>query len=145
MGVTPGVRRCSGAAATVLCEPFATVFANYEQMITRPGGAPDADSVRVYCSRVRQYLAWLAGGAFEGDPLADPDARDWAARDYRRHLQTVARRKPSTINAHLTAVDDFYRRLGLGPAKVKRAEIPRPLLARVSDDHGLLKLDHDLG
>jgi integrase/recombinase XerC len=129
----------------VLCEPFATVFANYEQMITRPGGAPDADSVRVYCSRVRQYLAWLAGGAFEGDPLADPDARDWAARDYRRHLQTVARRKPSTINAHLTAVDDFYRRLGLGPAKVKRAEIPRPLLARVSDDHGLLKLDHDLG
>jgi integrase/recombinase XerC len=109
----------------VLPEPFATVFADYEQMITRPGGALDADSVRVYCSRVRQYLAWLAGGAIDGDPLTDPDARDWAARDYRRHLQTVAKRKPSTVNAHLTAVDDFYRRRGLGPAKLKRAEIPQ--------------------
>lgn len=109
----------------MLPEPFATVFADYEQMITRPGGALDADSVRVYCSRVRQYLAWLAGGAIDGDPLTDPDARDWAARDYRRHLQTVAKRKPSTVNAHLTAVDDFYRRRGLGPAKLKRAEIPQ--------------------
>jgi integrase/recombinase XerC len=108
----------------VLPEPFATVFADYEAKITRPGGALDAGSVRVYCSRVRQYLAWLAGGVVDGDPLGDPDARDWAARDYRRHLQTVAKRKPSTINAHLTAVDDFYRRQGLGPAKVKRAEIP---------------------
>ncbi len=44
----------------------------------------------------------------DGDPLGDPTARDWAARDYRTHLQTVAKRKPSTINAHLTAVDDFY-------------------------------------
>jgi integrase/recombinase XerC len=108
----------------VLAEPFATVFADYEAKVTRPGGALDAGSVRAYRSRVRQYLAWLAGGVVDGDPLDDPDARDWAARDYRRHLQTVAKRKPSTINAHLTAVDDFYRRRGLGPAKVKRAEIP---------------------
>ncbi len=34
-------------------------------------------------------------------------------RDYRPHLLTVARRKPSPVNAHLTAVDDFYRRRGL--------------------------------
>ena len=119
----PGVRRRSGAAATVLPEPFAGVFADYQANLTKPGGPLDADSVRVYCSRVRQYLAWLAGGMVDGDPLTDPDARDWAARDYRRHLQAVAKRKPSTINAHLTAVDDFYRRRGLGPARVKRAEI----------------------
>jgi integrase/recombinase XerC len=78
---------------------------------------------------VRCYLTWLAGalaaGEVDGDPLADSTARDWAARDYRTHLQIVAKRKPSTVNAHLTAVDDFYRRRGLGPAHVKRADIPQ--------------------
>jgi integrase/recombinase XerD len=115
--------------ATVLPEGFAAVFADYERLVARPGGPLDADSVRVYCSRVRCYLTWLAGalaaGDVDGDPLGDPAARDWAARDYRTHLQTVAKRKPSTVNAHLTAVDDFYRRRGLGAAHVKRAEIPQ--------------------
>jgi Phage integrase, N-terminal SAM-like domain. len=105
------------------------VFADYEKKVARAGGPLDANSVRVYRSRVRQYLAWLAtalaDGAIEGDPLTNPDARDWAVRDYRAHLQTVAKRKPSTINAHLTAVDDFYRRRGLGPAAAERADIPQ--------------------
>ncbi|MDQ2788605.1 MAG: tyrosine-type recombinase/integrase [Actinomycetota bacterium] len=109
----------------MLTDAFAEVYADYEQMVARPGGPLDSGSVRAYCSRVRQYLAWLAAGTVEGDPLADPDARDWAARDYRAHLLTVAKRKPSTVNAHLTAVDDFYRRRGLGAAHVKRAEIPQ--------------------
>ena len=76
-------------------------------------------------SRVCQYLAWLAGAAVDGDPLTNPAARDWAVRDYRTHLMTVARRQPSTVNAHLTAVDDFYRRCGLGPATARREELPK--------------------
>lgn len=60
----------------------------------------------------------------EGDPLADPSVRDWAARDYRAYLLTVAKRKPTTVNAHLTAIDDFNRRIGLGSAKVKRLDMP---------------------
>jgi Site-specific recombinase XerD len=121
-------RRGPGARPTALPGTVAGVFADYEEKVARPGGPLDADSVRVYRSRVRQYLAWLAAaladGAVEGDPLTDPDARDWAVRDYRTHLQTVAKRKPSTINAHLSAVDDFYRRRGLGPAAAERADIP---------------------
>jgi integrase/recombinase XerC len=46
-------------------------------------------------------------------------------RDYRTYLLTVAKRKLSTVNAHLTAIDDFYRHLGLGPAVVKRQEVPK--------------------
>ncbi|HEV7934338.1 MAG TPA: tyrosine-type recombinase/integrase [Actinomadura sp.] len=119
------------------------MFAAYERSIANPGGPLGADTVRVYVSRVRQYLAWLAAaladGMVEGDPLIDPDARDWAARDYRTHLQTVLKRKPATINAHLTAVDDFYRRRGLGPAAAKRADIP-PAAPRALDKRDQIRL-----
>jgi integrase/recombinase XerC len=119
------------------------VFAEYERSVAKPGEPLNADTVRVYVSRVRQYLAWLAAaladGMVEGDPLTDPDARDWAARHYRTHLQTVARRKPATINAHLTALDDFYRRRGLGPAAAERADIP-PAAPRALDKHDQLRL-----
>ncbi len=79
---------------------------------------------RTYASKVRQYLVWLAGAEVEGDPLEAADARDWAARDYRGYLQTVLKRSPATINNALAAVDDFYSRRGLGPARAKRAEVP---------------------
>ena len=128
-GSPVGPARRRGAAATVLPEEVAVVFAGYLAQVTRTGGVLDGDTVRVYCSRVRQYLAWLAqalqAGGIEGDPLSDPAARDWAVRDYRTHLLTIARRKPSTVNAHLTAVDDFYRRRGLGPAAVGREDLPK--------------------
>ncbi|TDD88017.1 tyrosine-type recombinase/integrase [Actinomadura rubrisoli] len=127
-GARPGGGRRSGARPTALPEAVADVFADYEELIARPGDALDAASVRVYRSRVRQYLAWLAaalaGGAVTGDPLGDPDARDGAARAYRAHLETEAGRRPATINAHLTAIDDFYRRRGLGPAATARAAVP---------------------
>jgi integrase/recombinase XerD len=119
------------------------VFAEYERSLADPGGPLDADTVRVYTSRVRQYLAWLAAAqadnAVEGDPLNDSDARDRAARGYRTHLQTTAKRKPTTINAHLTAVDDFYRRRGLGPTAAERAELP-PTTPRALDKRDQLRL-----
>lgn len=119
------------------------MFAEYQREVARPGGPLNADTVRVYASRVRQYLAWLATAladrVVDGDPLTDPDARDRAARRYRTHLQTVARRKPATINAHLTAVDDFYRRRGLGPAAAERADLP-PAAPRALDHRDQLRL-----
>ena len=74
---------------------------------------------------VRDRLTAAGLSGIEGDPLSEPAARDWAVRDYRTHLLTIARRKPSTVNAHLTAVDDFYRRRGLGPAAVGREDLPK--------------------
>lgn len=61
----------------------------------------------------------------DGDPLADPPARDGAARDYRTWLQTVAGRKPSTINVILAAIADFYTRRGLGAPDVRRLDLPQ--------------------
>jgi len=45
-------------------------------------------------------------------------------RDYRTHLQAVAKAKSATVNNALAAVDDLYTRRGLGPAKASHVEIP---------------------
>ena len=88
-------------------------------------GAPLAPASRAkYLSRVRAYLEWLAGAAAEGDPLSDADARDRAVRAYRRWLKVARKAAPSTINTTLAALDDFYGRLGLGPAAARREDPP---------------------
>ncbi len=117
----PGRRR--GRAAVGLSEPFVAVLDEYTAALR---SAPLADQTRrTYASKVRQYLAWLADADTEGDALRVRDARDWAVRDYRSHLQTVLKRKPATVNNALAAVDDLYIRRGLGPASAARAELPR--------------------
>lgn len=114
-----------GKKATQIPPAYTAAYDAYARELSRPGGPLDADIVRAYLSRVRQFLAWLPGADTSGDPLADPAARDGAARDYRAFLLTVAKRKASTVNAHLTAIDDFFRHRGLGPAAAKRQELPR--------------------
>ena len=62
----------------------------------------------------------------DGDPLDDAAARDWAVRDYRSYLVTVAKRATATVNKHLAALEDFYVWRGLGlPRGVRRHPVPR--------------------
>jgi len=115
----------AGTIENGMSDELTAAFHHYVGVLDRPGGPLDADTVRAYRSRVRLFLGWLDGADVDGKPLADPAARDWAVRDYRSYLMTVPRRKPSTVNAHLTAVDDFYRRRGIGPALARREELPK--------------------
>ena len=85
----------------------------------------DADTRRAYASRVRGYLAWLSDSGIEPEVLNDRASRDGAVRDYRAHLQTVARRKPATVNTTLAAIADFYTRTGRGTPKVQRLDLPQ--------------------
>jgi len=88
-GVPPPRR---GRAAVVLSQPFTGVLDDYTAALTR---APLSEQTRrTYASKVRQYLAWLADADTDtgGDALGACDARDWAVRDYRTHLQTVLKR-----------------------------------------------------
>jgi integrase/recombinase XerC len=103
---------------------YAAVYDGYAAALER---APlDDDTRRAYTSRVRSYLAWLDSAGITGpDPLTDPHGRDFAARDYRSWLKTAGRRAPSTVNAHLTALDHFYGHLGLGALRVRRDQLPR--------------------
>jgi len=86
-----------------------------------------ANTKRAYAARVGGYLDWLAGTATEeyGNPLADPHARDYAVRDFKAHLKTVGKARPSSVNLALAAIDNFYRSLGLGKPQVRREELPR--------------------
>lgn len=105
-----------------LSAPLEAVLADYNVLLTNtPLGG---DTPRVYASQVRGFLAWLDGDGRAETALADPHARDGAVRDYRAHLQTVARRRPATINLALAAINDFYVRRGLGAPVVARLALP---------------------
>jgi site-specific recombinase XerC len=83
-------------------------------------------SPRTYLGAVRAYLAWLEQAPADGDPLNDATAKDWAVRDYRSYLVTVAKRATATVNKHLAALRDFYLWRGLGPPQgVRRHQVPR--------------------
>jgi integrase/recombinase XerC len=81
---------------------------------------------RTYLGAIRAYLAWLQDADTDGDPLGDAAAKDWAVRDYRSYLVTVAKRATATVNKHLAALVDFYTWRGLGqPQGVKRHQVAR--------------------
>jgi site-specific recombinase XerD len=114
-------QRRRGRAPLDLPDPFAAVLGGYIEALR---SAPLSDLTRrTYTSKVRQYLAWLAGADLDSDPLTSVDGRDWAVRDYRTHLQAVLKRSPATVNNALAAVNDFYIRRDLGPASAVRVEI----------------------
>ena len=127
-------RRGRGRAAIDLPQPYNAVIDEYAAALR---SAPLSDQTRrTYASKVRQYLAWLADGGVAGAPLLAKGARDRAVGDYRAHLQDVLKRKPTTVNNALAAVDDFYIRRGMGPASAPRADLfrraPRALSARAA-------------
>ncbi|MGO9958163.1 MAG: tyrosine-type recombinase/integrase [Solirubrobacteraceae bacterium] len=114
-------RRRHGRTAIALPASETAVLADYTTALR---SAPLSDQTRrTYASKVRQYLAWLADVDLDEDALTSSEVRDWAVRDYRTHLQTVLKRSPATVNNALAAVDDFYIRLGRGPASAARVEI----------------------
>lgn len=78
-------------------------YANHLEYSPLTGYTP-----RIYLGAVRAYLAWLRQAEVDGNPLNDATAKDWAVRDYRSHLVTVAKRATATVNKHLAALQDFY-------------------------------------
>jgi site-specific recombinase XerD len=107
-------------------------------------GRPLAErSRREYARNVRAYCAWLAETpdreGWQGDPLADPLARDHAARDFRRHLQVERKAAASTVNLALASLDALYRSLGLGRPNVRR-EKPAQGAPRALDENGQRRL-----
>lgn len=119
----PGPRR-RGRAPVALPVALEAIHAGYTATLAT-ATMLDEDTRRAYASRVRQYLAWLEAADVDGDPLTERHARDGAVRDYRAHLQTVAKRAPTTINTVLAALADFYHRRGLGAPDARRLDLPQ--------------------
>lgn len=82
-----------------------------------------ARSRDAYLAQVRGYLTWLASSEHGPQALADPHVRDWAVRDYKRHVKTAKRWAPASVNQGLAAIDNFYRSLAVGRPEVLREEL----------------------
>lgn len=67
---------------------------------------------REYERWVRSFAAWASAAPeaveWGGDPLVDPLARDYAARDFKRWLQIERRLAPSSVNLGLASLDSFF-------------------------------------
>ncbi len=101
-----------------------TIFAKYQVWLVKQ--PLSTNTRRAYQTQVRQYCAYLGETPAEyGDPLVEIHARDYAVRDYKVHLKTVRKRKPTTVNLALAAIDHFYGFLGMGEVNIKREELPQ--------------------
>ena len=122
--MTPENAASTVAQPAELTPENATLLAKYADHLQH--SPLTGHSPRTYLGAVRAYLAWLEQAPADGDPLNDATAKDWAVRDYRSYLVTVAKRATATVNKHLAALQDFYVWRGLGPPQgVKRHKVPR--------------------
>jgi site-specific recombinase XerD len=98
-------------------------------------GQPLAPRTReAYGAHVSAYVDWLAGRPQAEGALREPRARDFAARDFKRHLKLERRWAPSSVNLALAAVDHFNRFLGLGPAVVSREQLTQAAPRALGED-----------
>lgn len=84
-----------------------------------------ARSRDAYLAQVRGFLTWLAGSEHGPRALTEPTVRDWAVRDYKRHVKTARRWAPSSVNQALAAIDNLYRFLAAGRPEVTREDLPQ--------------------
>jgi len=85
-------------------------------------------SKREYLRNVEAFCSWLAvvaDGGWGADPLTDPLARDYAARDFKRFLKVERGLRPASVNLALASLDSLYRCLGLGRPNVRREDLPQ--------------------
>jgi integrase/recombinase XerC len=107
------------------------LLATYREWLGRQALA--ARSREAYAAQVAGFLAWLGCSEHGARALADPHVRDWAVRDYKRHVKTESRWAPASVNQALAAIDNFYRSLGAGRPDVAREDLPQ-LAPRALDE-----------
>ena len=101
-----------------------SVYQRYVQQLERQPLSPH--TVRAYKVRLQHFLGYLGERLCEyEDALTDIHTRDYLARDYKLHLKQALKAGPQTVNGYLTAIDSFYRFVGLGKVKANREELPK--------------------
>lgn len=99
------------------------ILAKYRSWLRRQ---PLAERSRdAYLAQVHGYVTWLAGFEHGGAAMEEASTRDWAVRDYKRHLKRSKRLAPTSVNQALAAIDNFYRSLGVGRPDVGRERLPQ--------------------
>lgn len=95
------------------------VMAGYRTHLSRLPLSPHTR--RNYAARVDHFIQWLQGST---DALTDCRERDFVVWGYKTFLLQSGR-SSSTVNAVLSALDNFYLYLGIGGAKVRRQDLPQ--------------------
>lgn len=114
-------------------------LAGYEASLERRGEDLRPSTREKYTQRVKAYLAWLATGDHDGDPLIDRHARDGAVRDYRVMLKTQRKLRDSTLGGVLAALDDFYCQRGMGKADIRRDKLTRRTAPKALERRDVLR------
>jgi integrase len=99
------------------------LLGTYREWLARQSLA--ARSRAAYAAQVARFIVWLASSEHGARALSDPHVRDWAVRDYKRHVKSEARWAPASVNQALAAIDNFYRSLGAGRPEVPREDLPQ--------------------
>jgi integrase/recombinase XerC len=98
------------------------VCGRYERWLARQ---PLAGRTRdAYAAQGTRFVDWLAGSEHGGAALVEAHVRDWAVRDYKRHVEVAKRWSPASVNQALAGIDNFYRFLGVGRPEVAREDLP---------------------
>lgn len=81
---------------------------------------------RAYRNRVEGFLGFLGVSGENLLELVDNDrARLHVLREYKRYMKQELKLLPSTVNAKLTALDNFFQYLGSAKTKVAREDLPQ--------------------
>ena len=88
---------------------------------------------RNYLLRVKKYQQWLSETPEGQNAYDNPIDRDFAVQEYKLFLLRKGS-SANTLNSTLAALDNFYIFNGLGPAKVKRQELPAHAPRALEDD-----------
>jgi len=97
------------------------LLTTYARWLKRQPLAPRSRDA--YLAQVRGFLTWLAGSEHGREALSDPQVRDRAVRDYKRHAKKVKRWAPASVNQALAGIDGFYRSLAAGRPAVNREHL----------------------
>lgn len=106
----------------------------FSRFIARSGFAPATGAL--YSAKVSVFLDWVAARWEEYDGcLTDEHLRDYAVRDFRRHLMTERKLAVNTVESYLSAISTFYDvHLGIGKPKVPRLGKTEPTTKALTED-----------
>jgi Phage integrase, N-terminal SAM-like domain len=97
------------------------LLATYTKWLNRQ---PLAQRTRdAYLAQVSGFVSWLVESEHGAQALSEAHVRDWAVRDYKRHVKTRGKWAPTSVNQALAAIDNFYRSRGVSRPQVAREEL----------------------
>ena len=111
-------------------------FERYEKYLSWLKRQPLSEQTRrAYRSRINHFLGFLGSSGEDIRVLAQNDReRAHVLREYKKHLKAELKSSPNTVNAYLTAIDNFFQFQGAAPIEIAREDLPQEAPLALSKD-----------